>query len=131
TTLRDTTTTKVNNQREKVAIYSRGWQEKRLSSPALKLPIASPYSAHGQIPRLAQRQGPGAPDARQGGARAARADRAGAGKAAQSRDRQGNRRRRLADRADRAIARAEASSRTAPGRRANEGEGTADRTAAA
>ena len=35
-----------------------------------------PYSAHGQTARLEESQGSGAPDARQGGARAARADRA-------------------------------------------------------
>ena len=60
-------------------------------------PFPGPYSAHGQIPRLEDTQGPRAPDACQGGTRAARADRARAGKAAQSRDREGDRGRRIAD----------------------------------
>ena len=38
--------------------------------------FAGPYSPHGEIPRLAERQGSGASDAREGGARAAGADRA-------------------------------------------------------
>src|ERR1700737_1373164 len=54
--------------------------------------LGGPYSAYGQAPRLEEIQGPRAPDAFQGGARAAGADRAAPRKAAQSRHRGGNRR---------------------------------------
>src|ERR1041385_5148045 len=60
--------------------------------------FGGPYSPHGEISRLAERQGPGAPNTREGGARALGTDRARAGEAAQSRYRQGDRGRGLGHR---------------------------------
>ena len=93
------------------------------STPALPSPHSAAHiRPMAKPPELEESQGPRAPDARQGGARAAGADRARAGEAAQSRHREGNRGRRLADRAEQ---------RGQAGRRANEplpGEGVKEKS---